>query len=128
MDERTMEVVNRFSKSWNDTEKFIDSLIDNHHGFDKLVPFRQFISNLKQAGEDKYFRLGTFMHDLSFSRSVNDRLRDDQKYIKVEAIAIDDFEITLRDGKKIYRQYRVNNLTDKKMTDLLKTLKHTLVD
>jgi hypothetical protein len=46
----------------------------------------------------------------------------------IEAINKNDFEVTLRDGGRIYRQYRINDLTDERLGKLLKTLKHTLVD
>ncbi|MCA6385324.1 MAG: hypothetical protein IM620_17755, partial [Cytophagales bacterium] len=45
-----------------------------------------------------------------------------------EAIDTDDFEVTLRDGEKLYRQYRIKNFEDVRLTKLLRTLKDTLVD
>ncbi len=128
MDERTVEILKRFSSSWSDTLNFYDDLIDNYPGFEKLKPVRQFIADLRMQGEDKHFRLGTSLHTLVISRSVDHGLRHDQKRLKVETIKCDDFEITLRDGEKIYRQYRIMTLGDIKLTKLIKTLKGTLVD
>jgi hypothetical protein len=128
MDERTIEILKRFDNSWIETELKYDNLIIDITGFDHLIPLRQFIYQLRQAGEDKYFRLGTSMHSLIFSRSVDFGLRTDQKYIKIEAIGINDFEVIFRDGVKTYREYRINNLNDPKLTKLLRTLKSTLVD
>ncbi|MEX6690081.1 hypothetical protein QTN47_21410 [Danxiaibacter flavus] len=64
---------------------------------------------------------------LVISRSVNHTLRADQKYIKIDAYE-SKFEVTFRDGDKVYRKYIVNNLDDILVTRLLRTLKDTLVD
>jgi hypothetical protein len=128
MDERTAEILDRFIKSWSDTEKFYDDLITNYPGLEKLKPLRQYISALIQQREDKYFRAGTSLHMLILSRSVDFGLRKDQKYLKIETIDANDFEVILRDGGKVYREYRINNLNDYRLTNLLQTLKHTLVD
>lgn len=127
MDERTTEILKRFSRSWTTTENFYDDLIGNYSGFERLKPVRQFIHTLKQNGENKFFRLGTSIHILVISRSVDHGLRKDQKHIKIDA-SDNKFEVTLRDGDKIYRQYMVNSLEDIKVTKLLATLKSTLVD
>jgi len=68
------------------------------------------------------------MTTLIISRSVDQDLRMDQKQIQIEAIDISDFEVTLKDGEKIYRQYRLGNLEDMRLSQLLATLKHTLID
>ena len=68
------------------------------------------------------------MHALMISRSVNHGLRTDQKYIRIEAVGQDDFEVSLRDGNKTYRQYRIKDLKDIRVTKLLQTLKSTLID
>jgi hypothetical protein len=127
MDERTTEILKRFNNSWTETEKFYDDLIENYPGFDRLKPVRQFIATLKQNGEDKFFRLGTSVHMLVISRSTNHGLRIDQKHIKIDAYD-NKFEVILRDGDKVYRQYMVDSLDDIKVTKLLRTLKDTLVD
>lgn len=127
MDERTKDIIKRFSDSWTETEKFFDDLIANYPGFERLKPIRQFIETLKQNGEDKFFRLGTSFHILLISRSVNHGLRLDQKHIKIDACD-SKFEVILRDGDKVYRQYIVESLDDLRVTKLLRTLKDTLID
>lgn len=127
MDDRTTEILKRFENSWTETQQFIDDLIDKHSGFERLKPIRQFITTLKQNGGDKFFRLGTSIHILVISRSVNHGLRLDQKHIKVDAFDTK-FEVTFRDGNKVYRQYMVDSLNDNRVTKLLKTLKDTLID
>jgi hypothetical protein len=127
MDKRTKEIVKRFSDSWTETEKFYDDLIGNYLGFERLKPIRQFIVTLKQNGEDKFFRLGTSIHILVISRSVNRELRLDQKRIKIDAFD-NKFEVTLRDGEKVYREYMVDSLDDIRITKLLRTLKDVLID
>ena len=127
MDEKTKEIVKRFNHSWTETEMFYDDLITNYPGFERLKPIRQFIETLKQNGEDKCFRLGTSVHILVISRSVNHGLRLDQKHIKIDAFDTK-FEVTFRDGDKVYRQYMVDSLDDLRVTKLLRTLKDTLID
>lgn len=127
MDERTKDIVKRFTDSWSETEIFYDDLIANYLGFERLKPIRQFITTLKQNGEDKFFRLGTSIHILVISRSVNHGLRLDQKYIKIDAFDTK-FEVTLLDGNKVYKQYIVDSLDDNRVTKLLRTLKDTLID
>lgn len=126
MDERTTEILKRFTDSWSETEKFYDDLVDNYSGFGRLKPVRNFIRTLKQSGENKFFRLGTSVHLLIMSRSVEHGLREDQKRIIIDAYD-DKFEVTLCDGNKIYRQYTVDSLSDKKVSKLIETLKDTLV-
>ena len=128
MDSRTKEILKRFSKSWTDTEKSYDELIALYPGWEKLIPLRQYISQLKEHEEDKFFRAGTSVHSLILSRSVDFGLRTDQKYLRIETIGTNDYEIAFRDGEKVYREYRIKNLNDYKLTNLLKTLNHTLVD
>jgi hypothetical protein len=128
MDERTVEILNRFHTAWIQTETFFDDLITNHEGFEHLIPIREFIADLEQTGGKKLYRLGTSMHTLIISRSVDHGLRLDQKLIKIEAIGVNDFEITMRDGKKVYRQYRVKDLKDIRVSSLLRTLRSILVD
>jgi hypothetical protein len=128
MDARTDEIISRFKDSWTQTELRYDDLIKNYKGFEKLRPLRQFISRLKEEGECKYFRLGTSMHTLVISRSVDHGLRLDQKHIKIESVNTDEFEVILRDGAKIYREFKIKNFDDVRLTKLLRTLKGTLVD
>lgn len=125
MKSRTDEIINRFKDSWHETELFYDDLIKNYPGFEWLIPLRQFINKLKDKGEFKHFRLGTSMHTLVISRSVDHGLRVNQKHIKIESINTNDFEMMLRDGDKPYLEFRIK---DDRLTRLLKTLKDTLVD
>ena len=127
MQNRTEAILDRFNHSWIETELRFDDLIDNYTGFERLKWIRLFIGELKQKGENRYFRIGTSMHSLLISRSVNHGLRSDQKYIVIEAYD-KKFEVTLRDGGKIYRQYMLDDLNDSRLTNLLKTLKDVLVD
>jgi hypothetical protein len=127
MDKRTAEILRRFSSSWADTQNFFDDLVNNYKGFDRLKPVRAFIARLKQNGGEESFRLGTSVHSLIISRSVDHGLRKDQKYIRIEAYA-KGFEVSLRDGEKIYRKYILESLEDTKVANLLKTLESTLVD
>lgn len=127
MENRTKEILLRFNEFWSETEQFFDVLLNNYSGFDRLKPLRQFISALRQKGYDKFFRLGTSMHVLVISRSVNFGLRLDQKHITIEAFD-DKFEVILRDGEKVYREYTVDNLNHDRVTKLLQILKNTLVD
>ena len=128
MDVRTDEIVNRFKDSWTKTESFYDDLIKNYPGFERLKPVRQFISQLRDNEEFNNFRLGTSMHTLVISRSVDHGLRRDQKYIKIETFDNSDFEVTFRDGDKTYRKYIIKNLGDTRLIKLLDTLRDTLVD
>lgn len=128
MDARTKEILNRFHESWTQTQNYFNDLIENYPGFERLKPIRDFIASGRQKGDDKFFRLGASMHTLIFSRSVDHGLRPDQKQISIEPITENDFEVILRDGTKIYRQYRISDLKDTQLTKLLETLKHTLVD
>jgi hypothetical protein len=126
---KTEEILNRFSDSWNETEIRFDGFIDGYPKFDRFKQIRQFIEALRQNGEDHFFRLHTTKLDnrLIISRSVTDYLRTDQKFIRIDAYDVN-FEVVLRDGERIYRKYRLDDLNDKRLSWLLKTLKDTLVD
>ena len=128
MNNRTVEILKRFDASWSQTKARFDELIALHEGFKRLVAVRDFITELELAGGRQLYRLGTSMHMLIISRSVDHGLRSDQKSIRVEAIATDDFEVILRDGDRIYRKYRVKDLKDARVTRLLQTLESTLID
>ncbi len=127
MNERTQEIINRFEKSWNDTLERYQMLINNG-GFDKWIPIRDLIIEMKGNGEWKHFRIGTSMFTLIFSRSVDFGLRTDQKHVKIETLNFNDYEVTFRDADKLYREYRISDLKDIRLTKLLKTLKGTLID
>ncbi len=126
MNNRTTVITFRFEKSWNDTEQVFDMLLEN--GFERLIPVRELIKELKQKGENQNFRIGTSLYRLIFSRSVEHGLRDDQKQLIIDTLEKNDYEITLRDGFKEYRHYRISELNDIKLTKLLETLKGTLID
>ena len=126
MNNRTKEITSRFEKSWNETEKIFDMLLEN--GFERLVPVREFISELKEKGENHNFRIGTSMYRLIFSRSIEHGLREDQKQLTIDTLDKNDYQINLRDGIKKYREYRISDLNDIKLTKLLETLKGTLID
>lgn len=127
MKDRTGAILNQFTDSWRETERFFNDLTNNYAGLQRLNSLRIFIDELKQKGEDRFFRLGNSMDRLLISRSVNHGLRRDQKYIMIEAYD-EKFEVTLRNGDKTYRQYMVENLGDERVSKLLKTLKDTLID
>jgi hypothetical protein len=128
MNDRTKEILNRFERSWNETELFYEELINNYTGWGKLIPVLELIRYLKQNGEDKFFRLSTSIYILIISRSVDYSLREDQKRISVDTISSNDFKVSLFDGRKTYREYSVTSLLDPKMLNLIKTLKDTLAD
>lgn len=127
MDISTEEILKRFGKSWNETELFYNDLIDHHPGFERLIPLYIFIQKLKAAGEDKYFRLGTTIQHLVFSRSAEPVLRADQKFIKIETKDFS-FEIILKDANKMYRQFTIKDLEDERLPELLQTLKELPID
>jgi hypothetical protein len=126
MDERTLEILKRFAASWDETKAFYDDLIAQ--GWDQLNALKEFINTLEQSGGRQFYRLGTSIYILIISRSVDKGLRPDQKSIRIDTLAADDFEVTLHDADKIYRQYRVKNLRDPRVEKLLKTLKTVLID
>ena len=128
MDDRTREILNRFNTSWAQTKARFDDLISNHEAFERLIPIREFITHLEESGGKEVYRLGTSIYMLIISRSVDHGLRTDQKYIRIEALGANDFEVTMSDGEKIYRQYRVNDLKDSRVIKLFQTLKHVLID
>lgn len=126
MEYRTKEIRARFEKPWIGTEDIFDELLEN--GFERLMPVRDLIKELKSKGDNYHYRIGTSLYMLIFSRSVEDGLRDDQKYLIIDTIGNDDYEIILRDRYKKYREYRIDDLSDNKLTNLLQTLKGTLID
>ena len=127
MDDGTREILNRFDASWVQTKACFDDLIANK-GFERLIPVRAFITRLEKSGGKELYRLGTSIHVLIISRSVDHGLRTDQKYIRIEAHNENDFEVTMRDGEKMYRQYRVRDLNDSRIIKLFQTLKQLLID
>ena len=127
MNNRTLEITKRFEESWIETENIFDLFLKND-GFQRLKPVKQFITDLKLKGANRNFRIGTSLYYLIFSRSVEHGLRDDQKYIKIDTIGLNDYEVIFRDGFKKYREYRISDLNDVRLEKLLKTLQETLAD
>lgn len=127
MDTATEEIISRFSKSWEATEASFEDLINNYPGFDTLIPIYRLIQRHKQAGAYKFFRLSVSMQDLIFSRSYELALRPGQKCIALKA-KDNCFVITLKDAAKMYKQYTIKDLEDKRFTDLLQTLKEIPID
>lgn len=127
MQDRSEIIINQFAESWVKTEQFFDDLINTYHSYQHLKPILQFIKGSKEQGEHHHFRLGTSLYRLIISRSVNYGLRRDQKYIIMDAHH-SDIEVKLCDGEKVYREYLMETLDDERLTNLLKTLKDTLID
>lgn len=126
MDAIPQETAAQFSKSWIATQEFFAALIDQT-GFDNLIPLYIFIQQFKRAGEDKHFRSGILMQDLIISRSIGSILRQDQKFIRIKA-RDNSFVVTLRDNKKMFKEYTIKDLKDERFTELLQLLKDTLID
>jgi len=124
MQNRTEAILSQFHNSWIETELFYDKLINYNKRYIKI---REFITELKLKGEHNFFRLGLSMDRLLISRSVNNGLRMDQKFIRIEAYD-NKFDVVLRDGQKTYRSYILDDLNDQRMINLLATLRDTLVD
>ena len=127
MEERSAEILKRFEESWEQTEETFANFIDTHPDLERLIPVYLFIQKLRDAGNNQYYRLGTSLHHLIISRSANDELRSDQKFISIEAFD-DSFEVTLKDGTKMYRQYTIDELSDPSLVNLLETLKSVPID
>lgn len=124
--DRTEVILSQFANSWIETESHFRDLLEKH-GWKKLKPILLFIEELKGDGADKFFRIGSSVGRLLISRSVNHGLRRDQKFITIETYD-NKFGVTLSDGYKTYREYTLYELNDPRLINLLKTLKHTLVD
>jgi hypothetical protein len=127
MDKVTDEIVNRFSKSWMAAQASYEDLINSYSEFNAFIPVYNFIQKHKQAGTDKFFRLSISMQDLIFSRSFEPTLRVDQKFISLK-VKDNFFIVTLKDAKKMHKQYTIKDLYDERFTDLLQILKNILVD
>ena len=127
MESKAQEILNRFEQSWTETLERYQDLI-GYVGFERCIPIRDLIVEMKENGTWKQFRIGTSMHTLIFSRSVDFGLRSDQKCVKIEAVDLNVYEIVLRDGDKLYREYKISDLKDIKLIKLLNTLKGTLID
>ena len=132
MDNRAEEIIRQFEKSWAETESFYRDLLENYEGFGFVEPILELIKKMIDSGESKNFRIGTSMHTLVISRSVDHGLRKDQKEIRIERINDlkngFEYEVIMRDGGKRYREYVVTDLSDERVMKLIKTLKGILID
>ena len=132
MDNRTEEIIRRFEESWTETESFYRDLLENYDGFSFVEPILKLIRKMNDSGESQNFRIGTSMHALVISRSVDHGLRNDQKEIRIERVNdLKDgfeYEVIMRQGDERYREYRVTDLSDERVLKLIKTLKGTLID
>ena len=127
-DERTQEIIRLFKLSWQQVKERFEELLSKFNFEPKYIqPYIDFIDEMTATGQDEHFRAGTTMHNLMISRSVNNGLRLDQKYIRLE-IFDHGFDAVFRDGEKEYRRYKIENLKDPRFLKLLKTLESTLVD
>ena len=132
MDNRTEEIIRRFEESWTETESFYRDLLDNYDGFSFVEPILELLRKMKDSGESQNFRIGTSMHTLVISRSVDHGLRNDQKEIRI--VRVNDlkdgfeYEVIMRQGDVRYREFRVTDLSDERVNKLIKTLKGTLID
>lgn len=127
MDFKEEEIAERFARSWADTEKQYGQVIDEYEGFHFLVPLFLLIQRMRAAGADRFFRLGTINRKLTFSRSAEALLRGNQQYLEIEARE-NSFVVTLKDAKKMHRQYTIKELEDERFTGLLQLVKDSSVD
>jgi hypothetical protein len=127
MDTTEEEILKRFAQSWADTEKQYEKWVDEYEGFNFLVPLYLFIQRMRKAGEDQFFRLGLVKRSLIFSRSFEPVLQTEQQFLEIEARE-NSFIVTLRDIKKMHRQYTIKELDDERLTGLLQTVKDMQVE
>lgn len=134
MDPRTTEILNQFTKSWDDTEAHYD-MLSQYDGWDFLKELRSFITELRKQNFEEKFRIGTSMHRLIFSRSVDHGLRKDQKQLVIDAFKNGSYDILFYDftapGDLIrkYDEFRTTELTEnKRLMNALNKLANTVVD
>jgi hypothetical protein len=126
MQETAKEIMRRFEESWEATVKEIDRLILEHN-FERFKPLMSFLTDIKAKGLSNAFRFGRAMDGLYITRSVEHRLRTDQKFIRIE-VNDNSFDIVFRDGERVFRELRITDLNDYRLNNLLKTLKESLPD
>ena len=127
MDTKEEEILKHFAQSWTDTELQYEQWVDEYEGFNFLVSLYLFIQRMRKAGEDQFFRLGTVKRNLIFSRSLEPVLQTEQQFIEIEARE-NSFIVTLRDLKKMHRQYTIKELDDERLTGLLQIVKDMQVE
>jgi len=126
MDARSEKIVELFQKSWDDTEKWYIDRLESYG--EHYKPLLDFISMFRKSGEDRFFRAGTSMSILIISRSVAFGIREDQKFVSIDVVNPNIYEIKLREPHKTYREFRISTLDDPRLFRVLKTLKETLVN
>ena len=126
MDHHTSEVEKLFHISWKETLRRFE-LFDKG-GFEKLRPVKTLIEDLIEIGENKNLRLGTSFYDLIFSRSKENGLRSGQHRIRLSVVDKNEFYLTYSDGKVIQQDFKLSDLKDERLIDLLNTLKGTKID
>ena len=122
MDVTPEQIIERFKLSWTETQLFYTNLIDSYEAYDNFIPLLFFLKKIARAGEDKNFRLGTSMNDLIISRSAEFGLRADQKFVAIQ-VKNNLFVISLWEGSKLNKEYRIKDLDDELLKGLLQTLK-----
>ena len=127
MDTKEEEILKHFAQSWTDTELQYEQWVDEYEGFNFLVSLYLFIQRMRKAGEDQFFRLGIVKRNLIFSRSLEPVLQTEQQFIEIEARE-NSFIVTLRDLKKMHRQYTIKELDDERLTGLLQIVKDMQVE
>lgn len=134
MKKRTETIQKIFENSWSETVEFYDDLLTNRQWY-FLIELRTFLSELQYLGYDRKFRIGTSIHRLIFSRSIDHGLRVDQKQILIEPYPNGKYDIRFYDftspGDKIrtYDDFITDKLTgNKRLLNNLNKLSHTLVD
>jgi hypothetical protein len=120
------EIQDQFSQSWATTQASFAALIDQPQ-YDDIIPLYIFIQQFKKSGDYQNFRSGISRQDLVISRSAEPALRPDQKFIRIKVNG-SSFVITLKDSKKMYKEYTLKDLDDERFTELLQTLKDMPVD
>lgn len=126
MDHHTSEVEKLFQISWKETLRRFE-LFDKG-GFEKLRPVKTLIEDLIEIGENKNLRLGTSFYDLIFSRSKENGLRSGQHRIRLSVVDKNEYYLTYSDGKVIQQDFKLSDLKDERLIDLLNTLKGTKID
>ncbi|MFP9112919.1 hypothetical protein ACLI1A_03185 [Flavobacterium sp. RHBU_3] len=125
--EATSEILKQFEMSWDKTEQFYNTLVYEYKGWGRLMPLLQFIRDKRSEGEQRHFRLGTSVHHLIISRSVDHGLRPDQKSIQIIS-ENDKFRVVFINGDVLHSDFTVESLEDERLSNLLLILKNTLLD
>ena len=95
------------------------------NGFEHLKPLKEFIADLKLEGWNKELRIGTSLYSLIFSRSLEHGLRNDQKFIKIDTIELNEYEVIFKVEKEETSKIKISDLKDSRLDKLLKKMKGT---